>query len=118
MPPGAGVVAAARRGEHDQRNCGSGDERVKRGSTVLVAVHGVLLVCSDEASLGSPAGRDRISVLRDVTPIASGSYASGRMCGKRMTSRIDALSVSSITSRSIPRPPPAVGGRPYSKARM
>jgi drug/metabolite transporter (DMT)-like permease len=43
---------------------------------------------------------------------------SGLMCGKRMTSRIDALSVSSITSRSTPRPAPAVGGNPTSSARM
>ena len=38
--------------------------------------------------------------------------------GNRMTSRIDGLLVSSITSRSMPTPSPAVGGRPYSSARM
>jgi len=40
-----------------------------------------------------------------------------RICGNKMTSRIDALSVSTITSRSIPTPSPAVGGRPYARAR-
>ena len=42
---------------------------------------------------------------------------SGRMWGKRMTSRMEALSVSSITRRSIPMPSPAAGGMPYSRAR-
>jgi hypothetical protein len=43
---------------------------------------------------------------------------SGRICGNRMTSRIDGESVKNITSRSIPTPRPAVGGIPYSNARM
>src|SRR5690554_4914012 len=42
---------------------------------------------------------------------------SGRMAGNSSTSRIEALSVSSITRRSMPMPSPAVGGRPYSRAR-
>src|SRR6185503_6027399 len=41
-----------------------------------------------------------------------------RINGNRITSRIDGLLVSSITSRSIPTPSPPVGGRPYSRARM
>ena len=40
-----------------------------------------------------------------------------RIRGNRMTSRIDLLSVRSITSRSTPTPSPAVGGSPYSSAR-
>ena len=36
--------------------------------------------------------------------------------GNRTTSRIDSLPVSSITSRSIPRPIPPVGGIPYDSA--
>jgi hypothetical protein len=40
-----------------------------------------------------------------------------RICGNRITSLMDGLSVSTITSRSIPTPSPAVGGRPYSSAR-
>ena len=36
---------------------------------------------------------------------------------KRITSLIDGLLVSTITSRSIPTPSPPVGGRPYSRAR-
>ena len=43
---------------------------------------------------------------------------SGRIWGNSKTSRIDAESVSSMTRRSIPIPSPAVGGRPYSRARM
>ena len=35
-----------------------------------------------------------------------------RSAGKRITSRIDGWRVRSITSRSIPTPTPAVGGRP------
>src|SRR5690606_7115030 len=41
----------------------------------------------------------------------------GRMCGNRITSRIDGELVSSITRRSMPMPSPAVGGMPYSRAR-
>ena len=44
--------------------------------------------------------------------------ASGRMYGNSSTSRIDAASVNSITRRSMPMPSPAVGGIPYSSARM
>ena len=40
----------------------------------------------------------------------------GRMCGNRITSRIVAESVRNMTSRSMPMPSPAVGGRPYSRA--
>jgi len=43
---------------------------------------------------------------------------SGRMCGNRITSRIDGESVRNIASRSMPTPRPAVGGMPYSSARM
>ena len=35
-----------------------------------------------------------------------------RIMGKRMTSRMDLLPVSSITRRSMPMPSPPVGGRP------
>ena len=41
-----------------------------------------------------------------------------RRCGNSRTSRIDGESVRNITSRSIPIPSPAVGGRPYSSAVM
>ena len=37
-----------------------------------------------------------------------------RMCGKSSTSRMDAESVSSMTSRSMPMPRPPAGGMPYS----
>jgi hypothetical protein len=45
-------------------------------------------------------------------------HYSRRICGNRITSRIEAELVSSITSRSMPMPQPPVGGRPYSSARM
>ena len=38
--------------------------------------------------------------------------------GNSMTSLMDGLLVSSMTSRSMPTPSPAVGGSPYSSARM
>src|SRR5207249_2142416 len=44
-------------------------------------------------------------------------YFSGRSCGKRITSRMDVWLVSSMTSRSMPIPSPAVGGMPCSSAR-
>ena len=40
----------------------------------------------------------------------------GFIVGNSSTSRIEALSVSSITRRSTPKPRPPVGGRPYSSA--
>jgi hypothetical protein len=40
----------------------------------------------------------------------------GFMAGNRRTSLIEKLSVRIIVKRSIPRPHPAVGGRPYSRA--
>src|SRR5215468_4416651 len=42
----------------------------------------------------------------------------GRKVGKAITSRIEGLSVSSITSRSMPTPSPPQGGSPYSRAPM
>ena len=66
-------------------------------------------------------GRVTVSLRKSV---AMGLLAGSRRqlsrfsCGNRITSRIDGESVSSITSRSMPMPSPAVGGRPYSIARM
>ena len=42
----------------------------------------------------------------------------GFIVGKRRTSRIESLSVRSITRRSTPNPRPPVGGIPYSSAVM
>jgi hypothetical protein len=39
-----------------------------------------------------------------------------RRRGNSITSRIDALSVSTIVNLSMPIPSPAVGGNPYSRA--
>ncbi len=41
----------------------------------------------------------------------------GRRWGKRMTSRMEWESVSSMTSLSMPNPRPPAGGMPYSMAR-
>ena len=43
--------------------------------------------------------------------------ASGRKRGNKITSRIEALFVSSITNRSMPTPSPPAGGMPYRSAR-
>src|SRR6185312_257099 len=43
--------------------------------------------------------------------------ASGRISGKRITSRIDCRSAISIVSRSMPMPIPAAGGMACSRAR-
>ena len=40
----------------------------------------------------------------------------GFIVGNSRTSRMEALSVSSMTRRSTPKPRPPVGGRPYSRA--
>jgi hypothetical protein len=40
----------------------------------------------------------------------------GRRVGKRITSRMEAASVRSMTRRSTPIPTPPVGGMPYSIA--
>ena len=61
------------------------------------------------AQLGVPGAADGYSRER---------YWMVRSCGKRMTSRMEAESVNSITSRSMPMPSPAVGGSAYSSARM
>ena len=45
------------------------------------------------------------------------SRFSGRICGNSSTSCMEALLVSSMQSRSIPKPMPDVGGIPYSRAR-
>jgi 4'-phosphopantetheinyl transferase len=52
-----------------------------------------------------------------VEPSSAGMPQS-RIAGNSTTSRIESLPVSSITSRSMPRPTPAVGGIPCSSAWM
>ena len=44
-------------------------------------------------------------------------HRSGRMWGKRITSRMDCEFVSTMASRSMPTPQPPVGGRPWPSAR-
>jgi len=65
----------------------------------------------------------KVRVMRSSQPLHVGGGVPGQpsaalSCGKRITSRIDGLSVKSITRRSMPMPSPAVGGSPYSSARM
>ena len=53
--------------------------------------------------------------------LACGSFVYAQiffMVGNNSTSRMDGLSVSSMTRRSTPIPRPPVGGRPYSSAQM
>src|SRR5260370_39994267 len=49
-------------------------------------------------------------------PFARTRHPFGGSVGKARTPRIEGLSVSSMTSRSMPMPRPPVGGRPYSRA--
>ena len=59
----------------------------------------------------SPIGRSAASKAS-----AAGKGHRGRKVGNAITSRIDGLSVSSMTSRSMPTPSPPQGGKPYSRA--
>ena len=59
----------------------------------------------------------RLEILSDLGPIVPGQDSFFN-CGNKITSRIDCELVSTITKRSIPIPSPAVGGNPYSKARI
>lgn len=53
-----------------------------------------------------------------VKGIFKTSYERRRMCGNKITSRIEGESVSNMVSRSSPIPNPPAGGMPYSNARM
>ncbi len=46
------------------------------------------------------------------------AQVSGFISGNSSTSRMEAELVKSMTSRSMPMPSPAVGGMPYSRARI
>ncbi len=61
------------------------------------------------ARLGSDPNR---ACTVGVRPQPCSGYERSRSAGKRITSRIDLRSHTSIARRSIPRPRPAVGGRP------
>ncbi|WP_422917496.1 glutaminase [Salinicola tamaricis] len=63
-----------------------------------------------------PAGLDAGALSADIEGPGRRDH-SGRIAGNSSTSRIEGLSVSSITRRSMPMPSPAVGGMPYSSAR-
>ena len=82
----------------DERTLGRGRAAVRRAIRVL------------------PAGRAAPRCAPGC-PAPQSCHASGRMIGKRMTSRIAGTSANSMTSRSMPMPMPDVGGSPYSSAR-
>ena len=72
-----------------------------------------------EASSEQACTANRAAVDNDVQVSSEcQSKTSGRMCGNNSTSRMDSESVNNMTSRSMPTPIPAVGGMPYSRARM
>ena len=79
-------------------------------------------VSGDDEGLEGPRPlrlRARLQALgQGEQPLRTEHQVSGRMCGNRITSRMLGESVSSITRRSMPMPQPAVGGMPYSSARM
>ena len=64
---------------------------------------------------------DQNSITYKKTPAGGLFYcyssSRSRRCGKRITSRIEWLSVSSMVSRSMPMPKPPLGGMPYDMAR-
>ncbi len=83
-----------------------------------------------QALLRAPGGRGSFDVrLRVGRPVGYGLgldlrrgdlcqlAASGRIMGKRITSRMASTSANSMMRRSMPMPIPEVGGKPYSSAR-
>ncbi|KAF5035605.1 hypothetical protein DSECCO2_583860 [anaerobic digester metagenome] len=88
---------------HDQRRDAKphpehGDERNDRDEGLLLA--------GQEVAFGD-----------EVFEAHEPGAPSGRNSGNRITSRMEAWSVSSMTSLSMPMPSPAAGGMPYSRAR-
>lgn len=65
--------------------------------------------------LSQSHGEHYVNITLDA---AMAPYSVSRSVGNRITSRIDARSVMSMTSLSIPIPTPPVGGSPYSSALM
>ena len=59
---------------------------------------------------------ERVEQRVERVPLLGLHYSRGRSAGKRITSRIASLPVSTIASRSIPIPQPPVGGIPYESA--
>ena len=73
-----------------------------------VVLRGVLLYAAAAATCSAT---QKLSLRRS-------RHSRGFMCGNSITSRIDGALVSSMASRSMPMPSPAVGGMPYSRASM
>ena len=96
-----------------RRNCGAAQAPAGRNEV-------------DADDLGRPlarfdqlrdAGTELTAHSRDEHSGGHDFSASGRRCGKRITSRIEVTPASNMTRRSTPRPMPPVGGKPYSSAR-
>ena len=71
----------------------------------------------DERDEGLPPARHEVAAPDEEDHAHEpGASPRGLRSGKRTTSRMEAVPVRSMASRSMPRPSPAVGGRPYSRA--
>ena len=62
--------------------------------------------------------KGRVFTFKHLEQQAANQLFSSRKCGNNITSRIDGEFVNNMTKRSIPIPSPAVGGMPYSNARI
>ena len=82
--------------------------------TTLTRFHDVSNVVLHRYKVGAYLGNLGLSYYAPVYYMREAP--SGFMVGKKSTSRIEALSVRSMTSRSMPMPRPPVGGMPYSRA--
>ena len=80
-------------------------------------VQGVSPLCSSPLCSQNDKREPRIGAC-PIVQIMIVYCASGRMKGKSSTSRIEGLSVRSMTRRSMPMPMPPAGGMPYSSARI
>ena len=133
-------AAGARAGRGDQQAPGEaaehrGGAQPEAGGDRPGEDRGHVMGGAPADDLGDPERRDRGAdgtghgagtrwgpqrpVLEPVAGALRGGGQSSRLsAGNSTTSRMLALSVSSITSRSMPMPQPPVGGMPYSRARM
>src|SRR5207247_11414761 len=78
---------------------------------------GAQIAEAEEQLEGQAAAAQLVHAQRSVSSgsISASRPRSGLKWGKRMTTRIEGESVSSMTRRSMPIPSPAAGGMPYSR---
>src|SRR5450631_3217762 len=117
---------------NDQTANAAGDERVRALERIPHDACGALrsvrqsrgVTQVDESLLrqcgaqGAQDGQPADPRIENADRAAGVDQNSGRMFGNNRTSRMDGESVNSITMRSTPNPRPAVGGIPYSSARI